>query len=1039
MKSISELFIKRPVMTVLVSLAFVLAGIYAYRSLPVSDLPAVDYPVIQVSVHFPGMDAAMMAANVATPLEKEFLQISGLELVTSRNMQGQTSLTLQFSLERNIDAAAVDVQSAISRATGKLPKDLPSPPVFQKSDPNSQAIHFMCLRSKTLTKGDLYDYAKNEIAQRVGVLPGVAQANIYGVPRAIRISLDLQKLESRGLTTDNVTQAIQCGTVTLAAGNLKGDVQTLVLRPEGQLKSPEEYETLIVAYKNGSPVYLKDVGEAVEGLEVDDLRNHFWQRGSDSVAEAATVAVVTTKAAGANAVAVSREINRLIPTLKAQLPGSIELVPMHDRSESIIASINDVKETIIIAFILVVAVIFLFLGRFVETIIPVVALPLSLLITFVVMQLLGYSLDNLSLLALTLAIGFLVDDAIVFLENMVRRMEDFHESPMEASVESGREISFTILGMTLSLCVVFIPMVLLPGQMGRVFREFSVTIMVAIFASGVISLTVTPMMCARMLRPIQHNVRTKLEIFSHQLEHTFLKFYDRTLKCFLNWKFLAILIWVVSLVGTFYAFKALPTTFLPEGDSGVMTGVFIAQEGSSSKEMGQYQDQIETVLSSHPSVRQFITLTGMSGMMAANQGMIVGFLENGKRPKIQSIVRELSGKFFTIPGMFAAVRPMPNLSVSTGAMSTNQGKYSFVLTAIDTATLYASAGKLLAELKKNPGFSSLSSDMFLSNPGMEMRILRQQAASYGLTAYDLENALRQNYSENFCAQIKEEMQQYQVIASARKDQRSNLRDLDKLYLRASNGELVPLVSLAKTEEKVGPLVINHANNFPSVSIFFDLSPHYTIGEATAFVEAKAKEIMPLEVRGTFEGEAKTFRETNRAIIGLLALAILVLYFILGVLYESYVHPLTVLSVLPVAMVGGLLTLLFCRQELSLYGFIGLFMLLGVVLKNGIMMVDFALERQKEGATAREAAHKACMDRFRPIIMTTIATLMGMVPIAAGWGSDGASRMPLGLVIVGGLVVSQVVTLYILPAFFIYFDSFQAKILDKIPFFAREVR
>ncbi|MDR0444776.1 MAG: efflux RND transporter permease subunit [Puniceicoccales bacterium] len=1037
MKSISEPFIKRPVMTVLVSMALILAGISAYRSLPVSDLPTVDYPVIQVSVGFPGMDAAMMAANVATPLEKEFMQISGLELVTSRNMQGQTSMTLQFALNKNIDAAAIDVQSAITRATGKLPRDLPSPPVFQKSDPNSQAIHFMCLRSKTLTKGDLYDYAKNEIAQRVGVLPGVSQANIYGVPRAIRISLDLQKLESRGLTVDNVVQAIQQGTVTLAAGNLKGNARTLVLQPEGQLKTPEEYETMVVAYKGDNPVYLKDVGEAVQGLEVDDLKNHFWQRESGT--SDSTVVIATTKAAGANAVAVSRAINDLIPTIEAQLPGSIELVPMYDRSETIISSIDDVKETIIIAFILVVLVIFLFLGRLMETIIPVVALPLSLLITFVVMQFFGYSLDNLSLLALTLAIGFLVDDAIVFLENMVRRMEDFHESPMEASIESGSEISFTILAMTLSLCAVFIPMVLLPGQMGRVFREFSMTIMVAIFASGIVSLTVTPMMCARMLRPIRHDARTKLELFSQQLEHGFLKFYSWTLDIFLNYKFFAMLIWAISLVGTFYVFRALPTTFLPEGDSGILTGIFIAQEGTSSNQMRQYQDQVGEILQSHPAVRQYMTLTGIPGMLTSNQGIVVGFLGSGKRPKIQTVVQELSGQFFGIPGVFAAVRPMPNLSISTGAVSTNQGKYSFVLTAIDTATLYASAGKLLSELRKNPGFSSLSSDMFLNNPGVEMNILRRQAASYGISAYDLENTLKQNYSENFCAQIKEEMQQYQVIVSAKKDQRSGIEDLDKLHLRARNGELVPFSSLAKTEERIGPLVINHTNNFPSVSIFFDLSPYYTISEAATFIETKAKEVMPLGVNGAFEGEAKTFRETNQAIIGLLILAILVLYFILGVLYESYVHPLTVLSVLPVAMVGGLLTLLFCHQELSLYGFIGLFMLLGIVMKNGIMMIDFALERQKEGATAREAAHKACMDRFRPIIMTTIATLMGMVPIAAGWGADGASRMPLGLVIVGGLVVSQVVTLYILPAFFIYFDAFQAKVLDRIPFFAREAR
>lgn len=1024
-------------MTVLVATALTFLGLYAYRSLPVSDLPTVDYPVIQVFASFPGMDAAMMAANVATPLEKEFLKISGLELVTSRNMQGQSRLTLQFGLDRNIDAAAMDVQSAISRATAKLPKDLPTPPVFQKSDPNNKAIHYMCLRSATLTNGELYDYARDEVAQRISVLPGVAQTDIFGVPRAVRLSLNLEKLTSRGLTMDNVVQAVQHGTVTLAAGSLKGDSGTLVLKPEGQLRTPEEYENLVVAYKNGSPVYLKDLGEAVEGLESDELRNHFWSRGNDFTA-GATIIIATTKAAGANAVKVSQEINQLIPMLKAQLPGSIELIPIDDRSRTIIASIDDVKETILIAFALVVVVVFLFLGRLTETVIPAVALLLSLLITFIVMWFLGYSLDNLSLLALTLSVGFLVDDAIVFLENMVRRMEDFRESPFEASVEGGKEIGFTILAMTLSLCAVFIPMVLLPGQMGRVFREFSVTVIVAVSASGVISLTLTPMMCARMLRPIQQGTRTKLEIFAQHVEHGFLKFYGWTLNKFLNCKVLAILIWFLSLVGTFYAFRALPTTFLPEGDSGVMIGVFITQEGTSPQQMDNYQSQVAAVLKSHPSVRQFITLTGLTGMFPSNQGMVIGFLEEGKRPKIQHVVRELSGNLFSIPGVFAAIRPLPNLSVSTGGIANNQGKYAFILRATDTASLYAAAGKLLADLRKNPGFSSLSSDMFLNNPTAEMRMDRRQATHYGISAQDFENALKQNFSENFSAQVKEERQQYPVIAAAQKDQRSGISDLNRLYLR-SHGDLLPLTSVVDTEEKAGPLVINHTNNFPSVSIFFDLQPQYTIGEATAFIEARAKAITSAGgVNGEFEGEAKTFRETHQAILALLGVTILVLYFILGVLYESYVHPLTVLSVLPVAAVGGLWMLFFCHQDLSLYGFIGLFILLGVVLKNGIMMVDFALDRQKEGFSAREAAHKACMDRFRPIIMTTLATLMGMLPIAVGWGADGASRLPLGLVVVGGLVLAQIVTLYILPAFFVYFDTFQTKVLDRIPFFAREL-
>ncbi|MDR2436298.1 MAG: efflux RND transporter permease subunit [Puniceicoccales bacterium] len=1038
MANISEPFIRRPVFTMLLTLSAIIGGIFCYTQLPVSDLPNIDYPVIQVSAAFPGMDPETMAANVASPLEKEFMKIQGLDMVTSKSLQGTTTLTLQFDLNKNIDGAAMDVQAAITRASSNLPSDMPSPPVFYKTDPNSKPIYYIALTSDTLTRGQLYDYAIDEIAQRIGILKGVSNANAYGVARAIKIEVDSKKLYNKGLTVDDVTNAVRQGTVSLSAGKLRGENNSFTIKPSGQLKNASDYLNLVIASRGGVPIYLKDVAHCIEKLESDDVQNRLWMK-SDGRVYKSNVVIAVTRAAGANAVELSKEIDDLLPVFEQQMPGSIKLIKMYDRSEKIIESINDVQMTLIVAFILVILVIFLFIGRVRETIIPLVAMPLSLCITFIVMHAFGFSLDNLSLMALTLSIGFLVDDAIVFLENMIRRMEDFGESPLRASLNGAKEISFSILSMTLSLAAVFIPLIFMSGQVGRVFREFSVTIIVAILASGVVSLTLTPMMCARMLKPIREGNRTRLEIASQELEKKFLKFYDRSLNWFLKHRSTSVLIWVICLVGSYLTFRALPKTFLPVGDSGLVSGIFITREGTSSNSLRASQELVCEALQKNPYVNQLMSVVGISWILTDNQGFVMAFLTKDKRPHIQKVVQMSTRDLYAIPGVYTAIRPMPNLEIGTGAIGTLQGKYAYILSCIDRATLYKAANELVKVLSSNPGFARVSTDIYVNTPQASVEYLRNQAYTYGVSPYNIENALKQSFSGNYCYQIKEGTRQYKVIVSAARENSQKIEDFDRLYFHGVAEELVPFSSVATYRETLGPLAINHTNNFPSVTIFFDLKDDYPVGEATKFLEQASKKIVPPGVMVDLEGEAKTFQESVHSLVILLFVAVFVMYVILGIMYESYIHPITVLSALPVAVVGGLLTLILFRMELSLYGYIGLFMLIGIVKKNGILVIDFAIARQREGMDTEKAIHTACMERFRPIIMTTLAALMGQVPIAIGVGADGASRMSLGLSIIGGLVVSQIITLYITPVIYLYLEDFQEKVLDKIPFFARELR
>ncbi|MDR0428812.1 MAG: efflux RND transporter permease subunit [Puniceicoccales bacterium] len=1035
MKSLSEPFIRRPVLTLLFSLAIVAFGVLSYFRLPVSDLPNVDYPVIQVSAAFPGMDPETMAANVATPLEKEFLKIQGLEMATSRNIQGLTTITLQFSLQKNIEAAATDVQSSIQRAMGALPMDMPSPPVFEKADPNSQPIFFVALTSTTVPLSQLYEIASDEIAQNFNVIQGVSKSDVYGLKRAIRIDVDLEKLHRRNLTMEDVAQRIQGATATVGAGSLRNDHRTWVVRPDGQLTTAEEYASIIIAHVDGSPIYLRDIAQCTDGLESSTFKNSFWVR--DLGEFEAVVVVAVSRAAGANTVSVSQKIHSLLPEIRKQLPESVYLGIVYDRSQSIIESITDVQETVLIAFGLVILVIFFFLGRVRDTIIPIISLPLSLLILFIAMYYLGYSLDNLSLMAMTLAVGFLVDDAIVFLENMVRRMQRFHEDPRIASINGAEEISSTIVSMTLALVAIFIPLLFLGGQMGRVFHEFSAVIMIATLASGLVSLTVTPLMCSRMLRPHLPNERTRLEAFSENLEAAFLRFYGRVLHFFLRRRNISVAIWIICLLGTVWCFEKLPKTFIPDGDSGTLRGMFIAQEGTAPKTMQEYQRQIDEIIRANPAVRVAFSISGIN-FFPSNQGMVMAFLKPvGQRANIQAVTMELMGQLARIPGVLTLLRPMPSLQIQTGAVGASQGKYAYTICGVHPQPVYEAAQKMLMAMRGNSQIASISSDLFLNNPEVRIAMNRDQISAYGTAVRNIESQYKAAYSENYIYLIKAPTQQYQVILSVAQEFRNDGADLDLLYPRGHGGELIDPNTLTRWTTGMGPLAVNHSNNFPSVTIFFDLKPGAAIGPMVEWVDALAGKILQNGLKGSFSGEAETFAATFASLKILIFVAIFVTYIILGILYNSYIHPLTVLSALPVAALGGLGTLLCMGQELSLYAYIGLFMLLGLVEKNGIMIVDFALMRQREDMTPYDAIHRASMQRFRPILMTTLATVMGVVPMACGWGADGASRRPLGLIIIGGMIFAQLITLFITPAIYLHMDSLQTKVLDKIPLFRRD--
>src|SRR4051794_24948925 len=1031
---LSKPFIQRPVMTMLLTASLVVFGFLTFKQLAVNDLPAVDYPVISVSASYPGANPETMANTIATPLEKQFTQIPGLTLSTSSSTQGSTNITLQFDLDKSIIDASTDVQAAIQRASGQLPNDLPSPPRFEKSNPNDQPVMYIALTSDTLSDGELYKYATSQVQQRVNILPGVSQVQIFGVKSAIRIKADPSALAARNITLDELSTAIRAGTSYQGAGQFDGKNSSLVLRPNGQLSDAEGYRNLIVARNSSNaPVYLRDVATVVDSVQDERLTRHFFARGYNP--PASTIVLAVSRQAGANAVEVARSINDLMPQMRLELPGSINLIPTFDRSQSIVRSVSDVQATLFIAFVLVVMVIFVFLGRARDTLIPVVALPLSILLTFLVMWALNYSINNLTLMALTLAIGFLVDDAIVFLENVVRRAEH-GESIYRATLNSAGEISFTILSMTLSLAAVFIPLAFMPGLLGRIFREFAITIIVAIFASGLVSLTLTPLMCARLLREHEAGAgKTWMERFTDSFFKPIRDFYSRSLDWFLDHGWLAAPVLLACGVGVWFFFSSLPFTLLPTGDSGVIRGALLMQEGASPQQQRAMQDKLDPILQANPAVDKYFTIAG-SGRAGSSGIFCVLFLKDAKERKpIEEVAMELRRTLNQIPGIFPTFNPSPVLQINIGASGSQFGRYSYTISGINPDEVYAAADALGDKLKSYEGFvAPPRSNLFRNQPNLDIDIDRDRASMSGVSITKLQGLLRAAYSQNYVYLIKQADDQYQVILEVEDADRAKPEDLRQLYIRPEGKDtLIPIRTLTKTTTRLGLQAVNHLNQFTSVTFGFDTKPDAPLGDVTAFIEKTAAEVLPPTVQGEMQGEGLVLQQLFQALPFLVLAAIFVMYVILGILYESYVHPVTVLSTLFPAVVGGLLTLWLFHSTLSLYSVIGLFLLMGIVKKNGIMIVDFALHRLDEGYEWREAIHEASVERFRPIIMTTLAALMGAIPIALGVGADGSSRRPLGLVIVGGLIVSQLITLYITPVVYLWLEWFQEHVLDRVPF------
>lgn len=1016
-------------MTILLTVSLLLGGLVAYTQLPISDLPSVDYPVITVTAVYPGASPELMASAVASPLEEECMQIPGLQTIFSDNKPGITTISLTFNLDKDVDLAAPDVQAAITRAQANLP-DLPSPPIYDKFNPSDQPIIYIMVESDTMTSGDLYDYAHRSIGQRINMIQGISKVAIYGSKRAIRVLVDPEKLAALNLGLDQVYQVLSQATVTTPGGDLNGRFRAFSIEPEGQLSEPSEYEDLIITYRDGAPIRIRDVGKAIASLESDVI--HVTYGNPREGMEVGPVCVAATRASGANTVALSREIRQLLDEIEPTLPGSIKVSIFYDKAVQIAESINDVKTTIVIALVLVVLIIFLFLGRSSDTAVPATVLPVTLFGTFLVMMFAGFSLDNLSLMALTLSIGFLVDDAIVVLENTVRHIQGGMK-PLGAAIRSMEEITGTVISTSIALMVVFIPLVFMAGVVGSNFREFALTVIIAVSVSTVFALTLSPMMCARVLKGGKA-VKTRMEKLADAFIGFLVRHYGGALLWVLKRKFLTILGWAACLVGIGYFFSALPKTFMPLGDSGLFYGQFMALQGTSTDQIRHFQDEINRIILENPAIENLLTYTGLQTGADQSTGMAVATLKpESERPPIEEVVAQINRNMHSIADLgMVFIMPLPSLLLSAGAETTAAGSlYSYVLTGEDKDQVYTAALEMEKRMRALPFFTGIQNSVKLDLPQIDVELYRDRASVLGITAADVENALALAYAKGKATTYLTDIDQYWVILSAEDRFRRNPRDLDRLYVRApATGNLVPISTVARWEETVAPSNVPHYNQLNSATISYNLAEGVALGDATGALNSLAREIVPPAVGGFMQGQAQEFEEAVQSLAVLMLVSIFIMYVILGILYESYIHPFTVLTTLPPAAVGGLLTLYIFGSELSLYAYIGMFMLLGIVSKNGIMMVDFAKQNMEEGKNAFDAIHDACLTRFRPILMTGGSTIMGTLPIAIGLGADAAARRPLGLLIVGGLAFAQVVTLFITPGIFLYMQLLQEKVLDR---------